>query len=324
MEKIIYNGGYENKAITERFIETLDELMISDPDVAYLDADLMFAFGAGMWDLVKKYPERVLRCGIAEANMVGTAAAMSVMGIKPIIHSFASFVTRRAFDQVFLSGAYGRNTLNIIGSEPGYKQTYWGGTHMAFEDIAMMRTIPNSYIFDVVDGVQFDKLIRKTVNMEGIYYYRTPLADNIAVYDENTEFEIGKGKVLKEGTEATIIACGRLVSLSLEAAKILEKKGIHVKVVDMFTVKPLDEELVLECARETGVIITAENHSVYGGLGSAVSEFLSETYPVVVERIGTRDEFGEVGSEEYLRNRFKFTPQDIADTVENALKKRKN
>lgn len=322
MVKTIYNGEYEKTAITERFLDNLGTMLANDPDVVYLDADLMFAFGAGLWDLVKQYPERVLRCGIAEANMVGTAAAMSVMGMKPIIHSFASFVTRRAFDQIFLSGAYGRKTLNIIGSEPGYKQTYWGGTHMAFEDIAMMRTVPNAKIFDIVDGVQFNKLLSQTINMEGIYYYRTPLADNIAVYDESSEFEIGKGIVLKEGGDATIIACGRLVTISLQAAELLEAQGIHARVIDMFTVKPLDEELVLECAKETGVIVTAENHSVYGGLGAAVAEFLGETYPTIVERIGTRDEFGEVGSEAYLRERFGFTPEKIAERVKEALKKK--
>lgn len=285
MAKIIYNGEYEKKAITDQFVENLGGMLEKDPDVIYLDADLMFAFGAGLWDLGDKYPERVIRCGIAEANMVGTAAAMSVMGMKPIIHSFASFITRRAFDQIFLSGAYGRKTLNIIGSEPGYKQTYWGGTHMAFEDIAMMRTVPNAHIFDIVDGVQFNKLISKTVDMKGIYYYRTPLADNIAVYDEDTEFEIGKGIVLREGNDASIIACGRLVTISLQAAELLEEEGIHVRVVDMFTIKPLDEALVLKCAQETGAIVTAENHSVYGGLGAAVAEFLGENDPTVVERL---------------------------------------
>lgn len=322
MVKTIYNGEYEKTAITEQFLTNLGNMLAKDPDVVYLDADLMFAFGAGLWDLVKQYPDRVLRCGIAEANMVGTAAAMSVMGMKPIIHSFASFVTRRAFDQIFLSGAYGKKTLNIIGSEPGYKQTYWGGTHMAFEDIAMMRTVPNAKIFDIVDGVQFNKLLSQTVNMEGIYYYRTPLADNIAVYDESSEFEIGKGIVLKEGDDATIIACGRLVTISLQAAELLEAQGIHARVVDMFTVKPLDEELVLKCAKETGVIVTAENHSVYGGLGAAVAEFLGENHPTIVERIGTRDEFGEVGSEAYLRERFGFTPEKIAERVKEALKKK--
>lgn len=322
MTKTIYNGEYEKKGLTEQFVKNLGHMLEKDPNVVYLDADLMFAFGAGLWELGDKFPERILRCGIAEANMVGTAAAMSVMGIKPIIHSFASFVTRRSFDQIFLSGAYAKKNLNIIGSEPGYKQTYWGGTHMAFEDIAMMRTVPDCRIFDIVDGVQFNKLISKTVDMDGIYYYRTPLADNIAVYDEDTEFEIGKGIVLRDGDDATIIASGRLVTISLQAAELLEKEGIRARVVDMFTIKPLDEELVLKCAKETGAIVTAENHSVYGGLGAAVAEFLGENYPVVVERIGIRDEFGEVGSEAYLRERFGFTPEKIAARVKDAMSKK--
>lgn len=323
MVKTIYNGEYEKKAITEQFLDNLDGMLEKDPDVVYLDADLMFAFGQGLWDLVEKYPQRVLRCGIAEANMVGTAAAMSVMGLKPIVHSFASFVTRRAFDQIFLSGAYAKKTLNIIGSEPGYKQTYWGGTHMAFEDIAMMRTVPDCRIFDIVDGIQFNKLLGQTIDMDGITYYRTPLADNIAVYDEDTDFEIGKGMVLREGKDASIIACGRLVTIALQAAALLAAEGVEVTVVDMFTIKPLDEELVLACAQETGAIVTAENHSVYGGLGAAVAEYLGENYPTIVERIGTRDEFGEVGSEEYLRERFGFTPQKIAGRVKEAMAKKK-
>lgn len=322
MAKTIYNGEYEKKAITEQFLENLENMLENDPDVVYLDADLMFAFGAGLWDLAAKYPDRVLRCGIAEGNMIGTAAAMSVMGLKPVIHSFASFVTRRGFDQIFLSGAYAKKTLNIIGSEPGYKQTYWGGTHMAFEDIAMMRTVPDCRIFDIADGVQFNKLLDRTINMKGISYYRTPLADNIAVYDEDAEFEIGKGIVLREGKDASIIACGRLVTIALQAAELLAAEGIDATVVDMFTVKPLDEELVLKCAKETGAIVTAENHSVYGGLGSAVAEYLGEHCPTVVERIGTRDEFGEVGSEAYLRERFGFTPEKIAERVKEAIKKK--
>jgi len=187
-----------------------------------------------------------------------------------------------------------------------------------------MRTVPNAHIFDIVDGVQFNKLISKTVDMKGIYYYRTPLADNIAVYDEDTEFEIGKGIVLREGNDASIIACGRLVTISLQAAELLEEEGIHVRVVDMFTIKPLDEALVLKCAQETGAIVTAENHSVYGGLGAAVAEFLGENDPTVVERIGTRDEFGEVGSEAYLRERFGFTPEKIAERVKEAIAKKKD
>ena len=322
MIKTIFSGIVEKKSITEVFAENLGHMLETDKDIVYMDADLMFAWGGKMTPLLEKFPKRVLRCGIAEANMVGTAAAMSVMGIKPIIHSFASFLSRRVFDQIFLSAAYGRKNLNMIGSAPGYTQTYWGGTHMAFEDIAMMRTVPGATIIDIVDSVQFNYLIRQTVNRQGVYYYRTPLADNVALYDEQSEFEIGKGIVVKEGTDASILACGRLVTLSLQAAQLLEKEGFSVRVVDMFTIKPLDQELVMKCARETGTIITAENHSVYGGLGGAVAEYLGEHYPVPVRRIGTRDEFGEVGSEEYLRNRFGFTPERIAEIIKKAIQEK--
>ena len=321
MGTTVFNGEVEKKGLAERFLEMLDQMLEQDEKLVFMDADLMFAWG-DMSGLRKKYPDRVLRCGIAEANMIGTAAAMSVTGIKPIIHSFASFVTRRGFDQLFLSGAYAGKDLNILGSEPGYKQTYWGGTHMCFEDIAMMRTVPGAKIFDIVDGVQFEALMKQTVGQKGIYYYRVPLADNIAMYDEGTDFQIGKGMVIKEGTDATLIACGRLVTLCVQAAELLKKEGISVRVIDMFTIKPIDEELVIESAKTTGAIVTAENHSVYGGLGSSVAEVLAEKYPVPVERIGIRDEFGEVGSEEYLRKRFHFEPADIAERVKEAIRRK--
>lgn len=320
MINLVFNGELEEKIITKQFVENLVDMMTEDEKVVFLDADLMFAWG--MEEPLQKFPKRMIKCGIAEANMVGAASGMSVMGMKPIIHSFAAFVTRRVFDQIFLSGAYAGTNLNIIGSEPGYTQSFNGGTHMSFEDTAIMRTIPNGTVFDIADGIQFNSLIRKTKDSTGIFYYRTPLKDNVAIYGKGSEFEIGKGIVLRDGNEATIIACGRLVSLSLEAAEILSKEGISVRVVDMFTIKPLDEELVVKCAKETGAIVTAENHSVYGGLGGAVAEVLSEQCPVVVERIGTKDEFGEVGAEDYLRKRYGFTPEKIAERVKAAIAKK--
>lgn len=323
MADIIYTGEFEKTSLAAQFCENLRGMLEKDKDVMYLDGDLMFCYGDPMWKLADDYADRVLRCGIAEANMVGTAAALSVQGKKPIIHTFASFVVRRAFDQIFITGAYAHKTLNIIGSQPGYVQTCWGGTHDCFEDTAIMRTIPNAYIFDIVDGVQFNKLISQTIDRKGIYYYRTPLSDNVAVYGENQEFEIGKGIILRDGTDATVIAAGRLVTIALQAAELLAAEGISIRVVDMFTIKPLDEELVVRCAKETGAIVTAENASVYGGLGAAVAECLSEKYPVVVERIGTKDQFGEVGTEAYLRGRFGMNPDDIAAKVKLAISKKK-
>lgn len=321
MADIIFNGELEKKPIAEQFCNNLEHMLETDKDVVYLDGDLMFCYGQAMWDLADKYPNRVLRCGIAEANMVGTAAALSLQGKKPIIHTFASFVARRAFDQVFISGAYARKTLNIIGSEPGYKQTRWGGTHDCFEDTAMMRTIPDVKIFDIADGVQFNKLISQTINMKGIYYYRMPFT-NVGLYGDTQKFEIGKGIVLRDGDDATVISSGALVTLALEAAQLLAAEGISVRVVDMFTIKQLDRELVVQCAKDTGAIVTAENASIYGGLGGAVAECLSETYPTVVERIGVKS-FGEVGDEAYLRGRFGLNPDDIASKVKLAISKKR-
>lgn len=320
MIELKYTGRLEDVIITKQFVKNLTEMMEKDNKIVYLDADLMFAWGMG--EPLNKFPKRMIKCGIAEANMIGVGAGMSLIGFKPIVHSFAAFITRRVFDQIFLSVGYADKSMNILGSEPGYTQTFNGGTHMAFEDIAMMRTIPNCHIFDIVDGVQFNNLIKQTKDLKGIYYYRVPLKDNIAVYDEKSNFTIGKGVILKEGVDATIIAAGRLVTLSIEAAKLLELEGISVRVIDMFTINPLDKELILKSAKETGAIITAENHSIYGGLGSLVSEFLSENYPVPMGFIGINDEFGEVGSEKYLIERYKFRPKDIANKVKEVILKK--
>ena len=318
MFKVNYTGELEKKPITEAFKDTLVNMICTDPKVVFLDADLMLA--SGVLQASKEYPDRILNCGIAESNMIGVAAGMSAVGMKPYTHSFAAFTSRRVFDQIFISLAYAKKSARIIGSDPGIRQEFNGGTHMVFEDIAMMRAIPNACIFDVADSVMFTFLIRDTKDLEGVYYFRTPESSKItSVYAEGSKFTIGKGNVLREGTDATIIACGLMVSVAIEAAKLLELESISVRVVDMFTIKPIDEELVIDCAKKTGAIVTAENHSVYGGLGSAVSEVLSEQYPAPMLRVGVKDEFGEVGPESYLRERFGFTPQSLVDNVKKVI-----
>lgn len=319
MFKLNYTGQLEKKPITQVFQETLTNMIQTDPKVVHLDADLMLH--TGVLDVQKKHPERVINCGIQEANMIGVAAGMSAVGLKPFTHSFAAFTSRRVFDQLFLSIGYAKKSAHIIATDAGIRQSFNGGTHMVFEDIAMMRTIPNAYVFDITDSVMFTSLIRDTKDLEGLYYFRTSAqqCDITAVYEEGSDFTIGKGNVLREGKDATIIACGLLVSVALEAAKLLESKGISVRVVDMFTIKPIDEELVIDCAKKTGAIVTAENHTVYGGLGSAVSEVLSEQYPAPLLRVGVKDEFGEVGPYDYLKERFGFTPQNLAANVQKAI-----
>jgi transketolase len=316
MMKFDYTGQLEKNTVQEVLAQTLEELLNADPKVAYIDADLMLL--TGLLGLYKKYPKRVFNTGIQEANLVALAAGMSCTGLKPYIHGFAAFVARRAFDQLFMA-AYGKPNLRVIGSEPGLRQEYNGGTHMTFEDVALMRTIPNSTVIDVTDSTMFASLLRQTKDLTGLYYFKMPFKNVVAVYADRTDFTIGKGIQLVDGKDATIIASGLLVSVALEAAALLKKENISIRVVDMFTIKPLDEALTVNCAKQTGAIVTAENASVYGGLGSAVSEVLTEQFPVPVLHVGIRDEYGEVGPESYLRKRFGFTPDNLLRQVKKAI-----
>lgn len=319
--KLEYTGRMEQTPITEAFAKFLEKSLENDSTVAYVDADLMALIGVR--DVWKKYPERVLNTGIMEANMIGVAAGLSLAGFKPYVHSFAAFAVRRAFDQIFTSVAYAKKTMHIIGSEPGVKQDFNGGTHMTFEDLAIMRTIPDIHIFDITDTTMLLKVLEQTRNMQGVFYYRVPMAEIVKVYGEESEMQIGKGNLLCEGTDASIIACGPLVAPAMEAAELLKNEGIRVRVVDMFTIKPLDEELVKDCVVKTGAIVTAENASVNGGLGEAVSRYVAENCPTFVKAVAVRDEFGEVGPESYLFKRFGFTSDNIAKKVREVVELKK-
>ena len=301
--------------------ETMDRILASDPDVFTIDADLMGC--TGFDELVPKYPGRVLNTGIQEANMVSMGAGLSNAGKKVFACTFASFMTRRAYDQIFVSCAYGKNSIRLFGMDAGITTAYNGGTHMPFEDMALMRAIPGAYVFDVTDAVMMSKLLPMLKDMEGVLYFRSGRGKAIGVYKEDSEFQVGKGNIIKDGRDATVIACGPLVAQALKAARDLEKEGLSIRVVDMFTVKPLDEELVIRCAKETGCIVTAENHNIYGGLGEAVAGCLCENYPAPLVRHGSMDEFGEVGSYEYLAERFKFTFQGVTEAIRKALAKKK-
>lgn len=317
MIELVYDGSLEQEATPKVFSSFMEQQLEQDPDVVYCDADLMALIG--MRDLWKRYPERVLDTGIQEANMIGVGAGLSTLGLKPYLHSFAAFVTRRAFDQIFISGAYSGNTLHIIGSEPGIKQDFNGGTHMNFEDIAMMRTIPHCHIFEITDHAVLRSVLEQTKDERGIFYYRLPMAEIPKIYSDASTMQVGKGNILREGTDASIIASGALVAPALDAAKLLQAEGISVRVVDMFTVKPLDEALVVDCANKTGAIVTAENASYAGGLGEAVSDCITENCPVVMRHVAVRDEFGEVGPESYLFKRYGFTAENLRDQVKSAL-----
>ena len=318
--KVIYNGSADVKAFKDVFAKMIPQMIDDDPNVVYLDADLMSCIGVAK--AAKTRTDRMINCGIAEANMVGIAAGLAAVGFKPICHSFGPFASRRCYDQAFMSAGYAHNDITIIGTDPGVCAAYNGGTHMPFEDMAMYRALPGATVVDVTDTAQLENIFPQLVKREGVKYLRVNRKNNDLVYEAGSEFEIGKGVVLREGKDATIVACGFMVGRALKAAEELEKKGISAAVIDMFTVKPLDEALVIEYAKKTGCVVTAENHNKIGGLTSAVSECLSENCPVVMGHVAVEDEYGEVGPVDYLAERFGLTAEHIVEVVEKTVAKK--
>lgn len=293
----------------EAFPAVMEKLFEEYSNVVYLDADLMRAVGTvKLW---RNHPERVIQSGIAEANMIGVAAGMSSEGLIPFTHTFAAFASRRVFDQIFMSCAYANLNVKMIGSDPGVAAQLNGGTHTANEDIAMMRTLPNVTIVEVTDAVALPQILRQAAERYGTFYIRLPRCGVPRVYAEDAQLTVGKANVLRQGRDLTIIACGVEVSEALDAAEKLSAEGIEARVVDMFTIQPLDTEAVLAAAKETGAVVTAENHSINGGLGAAVAECLGENDPVPLERVGNLGEFGDVGKLPYLMERYHLAAEDI-------------
>ena len=318
--KVIYNGAPDPRAFKELFSVMVPEMIGADENLIYLDADLMSCLGTAKG--AKKYPDRMINCGIAEGNMAGIAAGLAAAGFTPICHSFGPFASRRCYDQLFMSAGYAHNDITMIGTDPGVTAAMNGGTHMPFEDVALYRALPGSTIVDMADTAQAADVFPKLVRLPGVKYIRINRKNNDRVYEDGSEFEIGKGVVVREGKDVTIIATGFMVGKALKAAELLAEKGIDAKVVDMFTIKPLDEDLVVECAKQTGAIITAENHNKFGGLFSAVSECIASNYPVPVGHVAVEDEFGEVGPVDYLAQRFGLTPEHIVAEVEKVIAKK--
>ena len=314
MFQLAKNRQEAGRELRDCVVETLQELMKDDDKITALEADLGGA--SGFTKIKKTNPERFIQCGIAEANMMGVAAGLSLTGFKPFTHTFAPFATRRVFDQLFLSGAYAGNTINVYGSDPGFSVASNGGTHTAWEDVALIREIPGAVICDPADDVQMEWIIKEFLKMEGIHYVRSNRKAVRNVYKKGSSFKIGQGNILKEGKDILIIAAGQLVSEALDCAEELEKEGYSVEVIDMFTIKPLDEKLLIKEAKGKSKIVTIENHSIYGGLGSAVSEVIAENgISVPVKRIGVKEKFGQVGTAEFLQEEFGLTAKQIKETI---------
>ncbi|VBB05758.1 Hypothetical protein LUCI_0969 [Lucifera butyrica] len=315
--KLADKFGTETKAMRDAYCETLIQLAAENDKVVVLDADLMSSMG--MTPFWQKYPERTFNVGIQEANMVGIAAGLSATGQIPFAHTFGPFATRRCYDQIFLSCAYAQLNVRIMGSDPGVTAAFNGGTHMPFEDMGIMRNIPSITILEPVDTVMLKDLLVQTAGRYGVFYIRLLRKNAVKIYAEGSTFEIGKGVTLRPGNDVTIFSSGIMVKEALDAADKLALEGIAARVVNLFTLKPVDRELIIQCAQETGAIVTAENHSVINGLGSAVAEVIGENIPVPLERVGVQDQFGQVGPLNYLKETYRLTAAEIVKKAKQAL-----
>ena len=302
------------KATRQAYGETLAKLK-DHPDLVVLDADLSAATKTDIF--AKTAPEKFFNMGIAEADMIGTAAGFALGGKRPFASSFAIFAAGRAYEQIRNAVAYQKLNVTIAATHAGVTVGEDGGSHQAIEDIALMRAIPGMTIINPVDDLETEAAIETILAHEGPVYLRLGRLAVERVHEEKRPFVIGKGETLVEGNDGTIIATGLMVRESLEAAKQLAEQGTKIRVLNFSTIKPLDEELVLQAAKETTWIITAEEHSVIGGLGSAVSEFLSENQPTKVIKIGVQDQFGQSGNPELLKEHYGLTAKNIINKVKH-------
>lgn len=307
--------GMELRAV---MVDSIERAMAESDRVVAFEADLGGA--SGFTKIAKKFPDRFIQCGIAEADMMGVAAGMSSEGFIPFVHTFGPFATRRAFDQIFLSGAYAHNTINIYGSDPGFCVGTNGGTHTTWEDMALMRAIPGAIVCDAADETQLRWIVSEFAKLEGIHYVRANRKDVRNVYEAGSTFEMGKGNVLRQGSDVLIISCGQVVSDALDAAETLAGEGVSCEVIDMFCVKPLDEELVLSETSGKKLVVTFENHGVIGGLGDAVAATLAEAGAGVrLVRHGVKERFGQVGDPAWLQKEFRLTANDLVATIREGL-----
>ncbi|MGI5977201.1 MAG: transketolase family protein [Candidatus Limivicinus sp.] len=306
-------------ATREAYGKALAELADKYPELVVLDADLSGATKTKFF--AEKYPDRFFDCGIAECNMTGIAAGMAASGLKPFTNTFAIFASGRAYEQVRNTIAYPRLNVKVVGSHGGVSVGEDGATHQSIEDFALMRVVPNMLVCCPCDGHEMRLAVEALLNYDGPAYLRLQRSATEIFTDEleNYSFELGKGVTVRDGSDITIIATGIMVNMAYKAADILVSEGISARVIDMHTIKPLDEELVLKAARETGCILTCEEHSVIGGLGGAVCELVSEKCPVPVKRMGINDEFGRSGTAAAVLEHFGLTVENVAAKARETL-----
>lgn len=299
------------------FGETIAQLGEIYPNIVVLDADLSKSTMSNLF--AKKFPERFFEMGIQEANMIGISAGLALSGKVAYACSFACFITGR-YDTIRVSVAYNKANVRIIGTHAGIGIGEDGTTQMGLEDVSLMRSLPNFSVCQPCDEIETRELIKYSVHHQGPMYIRLTRQNLEKIFDDDYKFEFGKGVQLTEGNDAVIFATGSLVNESLKAAKILEKNGIKLRVVNIHTIKPIDKDIIIKSAKECGLVFTAEDHNIIGGLGSAVAEVLAENYPAKLIRIGLPDVFGESGTPEALYKKFGFDAEGLSRTIEKHLK----
>ena len=308
------------KATRESFGEALCELAKTNKDIVVLDADLSAATKTSIF--AKEYPERFFDCGIAEQNMIGVAAGLAASGKIPVAASFAMFATGRAFEQIRNSVAYPNLNVKIAGSHAGISTGEDGATHQCLEDIGIMRTIPNMVVLNPADHYEMIEATKAAINYDGPVYIRLGRLAVDSFNDPQTyKFELGKGITMNEGDDITVIATGLCVNEARKAVESLKAEGINARLINIHTIKPIDREIIIKAAKETGKIITVEEHNVIGGLGDAVCEVTSSECPVKVRRIGVYDRFGYSGPAKELLDIFGMTESNIKKVIKEELGK---
>lgn len=305
------------KAIREAYGETLVKLGKDNKNIVVLDADVAGSTKSGLFGAA--YPERFFNVGIAEAGMVSMAGGLSTTGKIPFVNTFAAFLMLRGADPIRSNICYANLNVKLAGAYSGLSDSYDGATHHALEDISFMRSMPNMTVISVCDAIETEKAVEAAVALHGPVYLRLSRAEMPIIFDEDYKFEIGKGVTLAEGTDVTLVATGYMVHKALEARERLQEENISARVVNIHTIKPIDQDLLVKCAEETGAIVTVEEHNVFGGLGSAVAEVLAKNKPVAQEFVGVQDSFTESGDYELLLDKYGLQARHIVEKAKKAI-----
>lgn len=301
----------ERKATRQSYGEALLEIGKENKKIVVLDADLAEATRTILF--AKEFPDRFFDIGIAESNMMGVAAGLATCGKIPYVSTFAMFAVGRAYEQVRNSIAHTNLNVKICATHAGITVGEDGATHQMLEDISLMRTIPNMTVISTSDDLQTKWMVKEISKIKGPVYLRLSRPAMPVIYEKSDKFQIGKGIQIGDGKEGTVFATGVTVSEAIKAQKILKEKNINIRVVDIHTIKPIDKELIIKCAKETDKLISIEDHNIIGGLGTAISEVLTDNYPKKIERMGIKDKFGKSGKVEELMKKFEITAQDIVN-----------